>query len=803
MKRMVTICSMAAWLLVLVACSDLGAATGSKRALVVGIDVYRGPDADPEIVQRRRLSNLAGAVRDARSVADLLEGRGFEVRTLINGEATRAAIVDAWGSHLHKPARPGDELVFYFAGHGSRARSADPQELDGLDETLVPVDAAAGGSDLIDDDLHRHIENTTAEGARLTVILDACFSGAASRTGLLGAGAVRGADGDVGPVERSSPDSSSPAAATFWEKEQEHDGALFLAAARAHQQAREIYDAEQKARGVFTSALLRALQTSPPWESAAQLMKRTQARIVADGQDQRPMLAGNPERWREPLFSDAGAPKTRGRSAPSAEVLGIGHDEPPALRPVYLEGGLDRGFRVGDLLTHRDVRARLEEVDLVRSRGRLLGSALPSVGTVLTRFETGELDEPDLRVFMPESPFSARELVAFHRRVLGALSQNLSQRSIRIVDEPWADQPTHIVYYQPGEGWLLVGLQADSRYRLASRPEDDELSQVLNRLPAHAAVSVELPLPHGSIHALPLGADRRHDGVHLTERPEGALYQLMGKVQGDVLRFSWVLTTATAADSGSSLGLPTHTQPISFGDVEWAGRRLTEQALKLAQIRFWLKVESLETGHFPYQLALAQDPDGAARLPTSEPLAVRPGERYGFALASAQSPSTSVLPRYLYLLGITASGERKLIFPHPTRPTENLFPQPETPTESLAWIPFGPQPMLRIKLPAGIDTYILLATEEPILDPSVLDAGGVRAPRDDDHPLACLILSNQLGRRGDYTLSTLWSIHRLTVEVIAPRAPTQPHGTVGSRDGVNSSKLKVPTEKQHHDSAGP
>src|SRR5689334_2277809 len=77
-------------------------------ALLVGINDYG--------------DGLDGCVNDVRLARTLLHERipaeGLEVRTLVDAQATRAAVVAGFREHLGR-AGGGDIAVFWFSGHGS------------------------------------------------------------------------------------------------------------------------------------------------------------------------------------------------------------------------------------------------------------------------------------------------------------------------------------------------------------------------------------------------------------------------------------------------------------------------------------------------------------------------------------------------------------------------------------------------------------------------------------------------------------------------------------------------------------
>ena len=144
----------------------LGAVSGNRRALCIGIDAYPAPQA------------LAGCVNDSRDWSSALQSLGFTVSSLINEQATRAAMLDAM-QQLISTASPGDSIVIQYAGHGTKVKDLDGDEVDGTDEALVPFDFGTG-SFLIDDDIRR-IMVAIPRGVSLTCFMDCCHSGTNTR----------------------------------------------------------------------------------------------------------------------------------------------------------------------------------------------------------------------------------------------------------------------------------------------------------------------------------------------------------------------------------------------------------------------------------------------------------------------------------------------------------------------------------------------------------------------------------------------------------------------------------------------
>lgn len=72
--------------------------------------------------------------------------------------------------------KPGDSLVFHFSGHGNNQMDDNGDEVDGFDETLLPVDHRTSGV-IVDDEINATIVRPLPYGVKLHAIVDACHSG--------------------------------------------------------------------------------------------------------------------------------------------------------------------------------------------------------------------------------------------------------------------------------------------------------------------------------------------------------------------------------------------------------------------------------------------------------------------------------------------------------------------------------------------------------------------------------------------------------------------------------------------------
>jgi len=139
----------------------------ARKALCVGINDYPYDGSD-----------LNGCVNDARGWASVLKElyEFKDIALLLDEQATKAGLL-AGVEQLLAGATRGDVLVFTNSSHGSYKADTDGDE-ERYDEILCPYDIA--DNDIVDDELRNLFENLP-DGVHLTVILDNCFSGTATR----------------------------------------------------------------------------------------------------------------------------------------------------------------------------------------------------------------------------------------------------------------------------------------------------------------------------------------------------------------------------------------------------------------------------------------------------------------------------------------------------------------------------------------------------------------------------------------------------------------------------------------------
>ncbi|SEQ96772.1 Caspase domain-containing protein [Nitrosomonas sp. Nm51] len=149
-----------------------------RLALIVGAGQYKSA----------KIPDLPGPPQDARRFYQLLtgpNGYGFpkeNVCVLVDEAATTANFKRYFSNFLIEQAQPNDEVVIYYAGHGSQTRDRDGDEPDGMDETFVFHDARDSGiKDFTDDEFDELLTRLHQKTSHITVFLDSCNSGTALR----------------------------------------------------------------------------------------------------------------------------------------------------------------------------------------------------------------------------------------------------------------------------------------------------------------------------------------------------------------------------------------------------------------------------------------------------------------------------------------------------------------------------------------------------------------------------------------------------------------------------------------------
>ena len=297
----------------------------TRRALLIGIDDYAPPAGatlpvpsaghapDSRFAPGATWISLHGPAVDVASMQVLLKHQfGFEdIRVPAEQQATRQGILAAI-DQLIADTHPGDLVVFYYSGHGSR-RLDTLSSKNHFDQTIVPIDAWKGAEDIRDKELALRFDKIVYDKhAHLTAIYDSCDSGTMAR-------------GVTNSVQRALPyddrdvaqeKKKDPTTVTELDLKQipQKGDAIILAAAAPDESAVEAqYSDDHQYHGAFTRALVRVLESSTQALSADDVVAEVSNMLHADPVPfQQPSVEG---RTQQSLFGDPvrGAPLARAR----------------------------------------------------------------------------------------------------------------------------------------------------------------------------------------------------------------------------------------------------------------------------------------------------------------------------------------------------------------------------------------------------------------------------------------------------------------------------------------------------------
>ena len=287
-------------------------------ALLIGIDYY---------LPNRLYKSLKGAVRDINLVADYLlktlnipsekifklTSPNPEVTQTIetkDPEPTYENIVAKFQA-ITEIAQPGEQVYIHYSGHGGRTTTIYP-ELKGndqLDEGIVPIDVGnESGRYLRDVELATLLKRMTDKGLIVTLVLDSCHSGEATRGDDV---AIRG----PGETDTALRDSESlvaqrqelienwqdltdgiPASITPGQWLPQPRDYVLLAACRPSEYAYEYAVSGKERHGALTYWMIDTLTSSPSGLTYKTLHDRVSAKIQSKF-PQMPMLVGQSDRF--------------------------------------------------------------------------------------------------------------------------------------------------------------------------------------------------------------------------------------------------------------------------------------------------------------------------------------------------------------------------------------------------------------------------------------------------------------------------------------------------------------------------
>lgn len=784
-------------------------AQAERRALLVGISDYSSesvPHPAPEDlwpkgtdVSSRQWGSLRGAAADARAMHAMLR-RTYEVperniAMLLDAEATRSQILSALES-LIESSRPGDEILFYYSGHGSQIRSRSPEEWDGYDETIVPADSRRGAADIRDKKL-RSLFNRLAEGVELTIIMDSCHSSSGVRgPGWTETRAVAPASvpnlkriDDIGPSLRDR-------------------GAVIMAAALEDGKAYETPHGDGF-NGAFTYALLDAMRLASAEASVGELFRRTRARLRVHNQIQEPTMIAKPHARNRQLFG--------GRRDRENGMIQVAVEEVETDGRLVLQGGWVNGLTVGSELALPGVGRTLARVIAVSELDRAIAIRVDR--------EDGnsevELEPGMLLALSAWAPPPGERLKVWVPKVRGfqaafelakALALRASAGAFVWVGDPASEALTHVLDLRGGS-WILAGPDGDlAELGVAPEPADvetylDSTSYLYVRLPPPASLRCRLieTLEPDAWEPTREAERANRSGIELARGPIGAHYVLASVLQDDTLRYAWVHASRLGTSSGSN-DLPDRSDWVAIerqeapsageSGADDAVAKLHSSAKILARILGWLTLDSREPNDpFPYRLAIIERPlpRATGSLSLGEPpSAVEPssaeevsgkresivrerlmlgghlktGKAYGFVLWGEEEQRFRVgQERHVYVFTVDSFGKSLLLFPD-SDSIENRFPRVAADAQRPADFELLDDADFKVVEPYGRDIYFLFTSSEPIHELDVFQWDGARVRGAPTSPLENLLRHTASGHRGDDSeaIPSEWSIERLVFD---------------------------------------
>ena len=286
---------------ILLSCSFLGLTTSEEAiksktiALLVGAGDYDEDTSWDDL----------NSERDLDLVKDALMTQGVEeqnISLLKSRNATKEKILSTIRKDLIKKAKRGGTAIFHFSGHGQQVKDDNGDELDGLDEALVPVNSKkhfkAGeyeGEQLIRDDelevLFKKLRKKLGPKGQLLVILDACHSG----TGTRGNWVARGTDVIMAPPDYMENYEASPSQNDQFLSKKSKGGLapiVALYSSSAKQLSYEYRDQNGTSYGLMSYAFSKALKTSNKTTSYQELFDKIKMEVSAYTKRQTPQAEG-------------------------------------------------------------------------------------------------------------------------------------------------------------------------------------------------------------------------------------------------------------------------------------------------------------------------------------------------------------------------------------------------------------------------------------------------------------------------------------------------------------------------------
>lgn len=310
------------------------AAAPHRYALLIGVEGYsRGRDEDAE------WWNLSTAPDIAALKSVLTRKFGFkptDIKTLDTKETTTKSAIENGFRELIAEVKPGDIVYLHYSGHGQQILDDNGDELDGLDESIIPSDYVSrkdGSKNIRDDEIGEFIDQLKAKNPSSVMFsFDSCFSGTITRGG--GRYAERG-ESYKGKKPKINLNAKEKDATGLLENAQLANGFVVISATRSDQTAKECDDDKDGAMGALTYALVKAFSAATPTTTYQDIFESVQNTVGQRVQAQNPQIEGSVDNV-----------LMRGIAIPSEPYINIALDdnEKPILQAGSIQG-MTKGSR--------------------------------------------------------------------------------------------------------------------------------------------------------------------------------------------------------------------------------------------------------------------------------------------------------------------------------------------------------------------------------------------------------------------------------------------------------------------------
>jgi hypothetical protein len=455
-------------------------------ALLIGIDYY---------LPNRLYKSLKGAVRDINIVADYLlktlnipsekifklTSPNPEVAETIetkDPEPTYENIVAKFQA-ITEIAQPGEQVYIHYSGHGGRTTTIYP-ELKGndqLDEGIVPIDVGnESGRYLRDVELATLLKRMTDKGLIVTLVLDSCHSGEATRGDDV---AIRG----PGETDTAPRDSESlvaqrqelienwqaltdgiPASITPGQWLPQPRDYVLLAACRPSEYAYEYAVSGKERHGALTYWMIDTLTSSPSGLTYKTLHDRVSAKIQSKF-PQMPMLVGQSDRFVFGVERGSLQYAVNVLEVIEEEVTEADSDPKKVVKQVRLNAGMANGLSPG----YRFAIYPFGITDFIQKNKQLAIVEIASVGAsdawadVIEVLDPGNIEQ-GAQAVMLSAPVELVRGVRLFKKEVGEKDNQLPQA----IKDREDDALSAVEEALAGNGWLkLADAQQKEDYLVA------------------------------------------------------------------------------------------------------------------------------------------------------------------------------------------------------------------------------------------------------------------------------------------------------------------------------------------------